>query len=99
MTGVCGNVVPSTAPPASVNGDDVAAGIPVQNASVVYHRNVTVPVGVGKPACPVTVAWSCTVVPTGTVVTVACVASWITVAVDDATVVTVNGSQAPVDPV
>ena len=61
------------------------------------HENVTVPVGV--PRAPVTVAWSCTVVPTGTVVTVACAASWITVTVVDATVVTVNGSHGPVEPV
>ena len=63
------------------------------------QRNVTVPVGAGKPACPVTVAWSCTVVPAGTDVTVACAASWITVTVVDATVVTVNGSHGPVEPV
>ncbi len=62
------------------------------------HENVTVPVGVGKPGCPVTVASSCTVVPADTDVTVACAASWITVTVVDATVVTVNGSHAPVEP-
>ena len=62
------------------------------------HENVTVPVGTGKPTWPVTVAWSCTIVPAGTDVTVACAASWITVAVDDATVVTVNGSHGPVEP-
>ena len=82
-----------------MNGDDVAAGIPVQNAPLVNHENVTVPVGTGKPAWPVTVAWSCTIVPTGTDVTVACAASWITVAVIDATVVTVNGSHGPVEAV
>ena len=59
------------------------------------HENVTVPVGVGKPTCPVTVAWSCTVVPAGTDVTVAWAASWITVTVVDATGVTVNGSHGP----
>ncbi len=42
-------------------------------------------------------AWSCTVVPAGTDVTVACAASWITVTVVDATFVTVNGSHGPVD--
>ena len=44
-------------------------------------------------------AWSCTTVPAGTDVTVACAALWITVTVSDATVVTVNGSHAPVEPV
>ena len=63
------------------------------------HENVTVPVGTGKPIWPVTVAWSCTVVPAGTDVTVACVG-----VVDhrhrvDATGVTVNGSHGPVEPV
>ena len=57
--------------------------------------NVTVPVGVPRP--PVTVAWSCTVVPAGTDVTVAWSASWITVTVVDAIGVTVNGSHAPVE--
>ena len=61
------------------------------------HENVTVPVGVPRP--PVTVAWSCTVVPAGTDVTGAWAASWITVTVVDATGVTVNGSHAPVEAV
>ena len=60
------------------------------------HVNVTVPVGVAD--APVTVAWSCTVVPAGTDVTVACAALWITVAVVDATLVTVSGSHGPVEP-
>ena len=42
-------------------------------------------------------AWSCTVVPAGTDVTVACAASWITVTVLDASAVTVNGSHGPVE--
>ena len=46
---------------------------------------------------PVTVAWSCTVVPAGTDVTGAWAASWITVTVLDATLVTVNGSHGPVE--
>ena len=45
--------------PVSVNGLDVAAAGAVQ-VPLVNHENVTVPVGVGRPACPVTVAWSCT---------------------------------------
>ncbi len=94
--GVCVNVVPSATPAASsVNGADVV-GFPVQ-VPLVNHENVTVPDGVGRPGCPVTVAWSCTVVPANTDVTVACAASWITVTVLDATDVTVNGSQAPVE--
>ena len=71
--------------------------MPVQ-VPLVNHVNVTVPVGVRQTA-PVTVAWSCTVVPAGTDVTVVCAASWITVTVVDATVVTVNGSHGPVDAV
>ena len=51
-------------------------GCPAQ-VPLVNQSNVTVPVGVPRP--PVTVAWSCTVVPAGTDVTVACAASWITV--------------------
>ena len=66
---------------------------------LVNHANVTVPVGVRQTDRPVTVAWSCTIVPAGTDVTGACAASWITVTVDDATVVTVNGSHGPVEPV
>ena len=65
---------------------------------LVNHENVTVPVGVAQTA-PVTVAWSCTVVPAGTDVTGVCAASWITVTVADASVVTVNGSHGPVEPV
>ena len=60
------------------------------------HENVTVPVGVPKP--PVTVAWSCTVVPAGTDVTVACAALWITVTVLEGTRSTPRGSHAPVEP-
>ena len=71
--------------------------MPVQ-VPLVNHENVTVPVGTGRPAWPVTVAWSCTIVPAGTDVTVACAALWITVAVRDATGVTVNGSHGPVEP-
>ena len=75
--GVCANVVASATPAASsVNGADVAAAGAVQ-VPLVNHENVTVPVGAGRPASPVTVAWSCTVVPAGTDVTVACAASWI----------------------
>ncbi len=95
--GVCGNVVPSATPAASsVNGADVTRGSPAQ-VPLVNHENVTVPVGVRRP--PVTVAWSCTVVPAGTDVTVAWAASWITVTVLDAIDVTVNGSQSPVEAV
>ncbi len=81
-----------------MNGLDVAAAGAVQ-VPLVNHENVTVPVGVGRPGCPVTVAWSCTAVPAGTDVTVACAALWITVTVLDATLVTVNGSHGPVEPV
>ena len=96
-SGVCANVVPSATPAASsVNGADVAAGVPTQTP-LVNHENVTVPVGVPSP--PVTVAWSCTSVPAGTDVTTSCAASWITVAVLDATGVTVNGSHGPVEAV
>ena len=58
--------------------------------------NVTVPVGV--PSEPVTVAWSCTVVPALTFTTVWCCESWMSVAVFDVSFVTVNGSHAPVEP-
>ena len=78
----------------SGNALDVAAAGAVQ-VPLVNHENVTVPVGVPRP--PVTVAWSCTVVPAGTDVTGAWSASWITVTVVDATVVTVNGSHGPVE--
>ena len=71
-----------------MNGLDVAAGVPVQ-VPLVNQQNVTVPVGVPRP--PVTVAWSCTVVPAGTDVTTSSTL-WITVTVLDATVVTVSGS-------
>ena len=81
-----------------MNGSTSPPRVPVQ-VPLVNHENVTVPVGIGRPAWPVTVAWSCTVVPAGTDVTVACAALWITVAVVDATVVTVNGSHGPVEPV
>ena len=43
----------------------------------VNQENVTVPVG--APRLPVTVAWSCTVVPAGTDVTTLSSASWIRV--------------------
>ncbi len=82
----------------SATGTDVAAAGALQ-VPFVNHENVTVPVGAGKPDCPATVAWSCTVVPAGTDIAVACVASWITVAVADASAVTVNGSHGPVEPV
>ena len=39
----------------SGNGADVAAAGAVQ-VPFVNHENVTVPVGAGRPACPVTVA-------------------------------------------
>ena len=88
-----------------MNGVDVAAAGAVQ-VPLVNHENVTVPVGAGRPGWPVTVAWSCTVVPAGTDVTIvvvgvgACVeSSWITVAVADAIGVTVNGSHGPVEAV
>ena len=94
--GVCVNVVPSATPAAlSVNVADVAAAGAVQ-VPLVNHENVTVPVGVPKP--PVTVAWSCTVVPAGTDITVACVALWITVTVLEETRSTPRGSHAPVEP-
>ncbi len=79
-----------------MNGDDVAAAGAV-HVPFVNHENVTVPVGTGMSFCPVTVAWSCTVVPAGTDVTTSWFESWITVAVDDATLVTVNGSHGPVE--
>ena len=60
------------------------------------HLNVAVPVGI--PSEPVTVAWSCTVVPAGTIVTTWCDALWMSVAVLDVSFVTVNGSHAPVEP-
>ena len=47
----------------------------------VNHWKVAVPVGV--PPLPDTSAWSCTVDPTATVVTVPCSALWIAVSVDD----------------
>ena len=80
-----------------MNGDDVAAAGAVQ-VPLVNHENVTVPVGVGRPFSPVTVAWSCTVVPAGTDVTTWCAALWMSVAVVDATLVTVSGSHGPVEP-
>jgi hypothetical protein len=46
----------------------VAAG--AVQVPLVNHENVTDPDGVGRPGCPVTVAWSCTVVPAGTDVTI-----------------------------
>ena len=97
--GVCGNVgAVRDTEASSATGVDVAARL-ARQVPLVNHENVTVPVGVGRPIGPVTVAWSCTVVPAGTDVTVACAASWITVTVLDATVVTVNGSHGPVEPV
>ena len=48
-----------------MNVPDVAAAVPLQ-VPFVNHLNVTVPVGV--PSEPVTVAWSCTIVPAGTFV-------------------------------
>ena len=95
-SGVWVNAVASTTPPVSGNGPDVAAAGAAQ-VPLVNHENVTVPVGVGRPGRPVTVAWSCTVVPAGTDVTGAWSVSWITVTVVDATGVTVNGSHAPVE--
>ena len=79
MAGVCVNDVPSAIPlPLSVNVPDVAAAVPV-HVPFVNHLNVTVPVGV--PEEPVTVAWSCTIVPAPTDVTTECAALWIAVTV------------------
>ena len=63
---------------------------PVQALEVVKNVNVTVPVGV--PKAPLTVALSCTVVPAGTEVTTAWLASWISVATVGVRAVTVSGS-------
>ena len=79
--GVCVNVVPSATPPASVNAPDVAAAGAVQVA-VGEPRERHRPRRRRPDRLPVTVAWSCTIVPAGTDVTVACAALWITVAVD-----------------
>ena len=54
--------------------------VPVQ-VPLVNHENVTVPVGVARPACPSPSPGRAPIVPAGTDVTVACAASWITVAV------------------
>jgi hypothetical protein len=62
----------------------------------VYQLNVTVPVAV--PAPPLTLARSCTTVPTATAVTVAWTALWMAVVVVDDAVVTVSASQALVLP-
>ena len=66
--GVNVNAVASALPPESATGSDVAAAAP-SHGPFRNHLNVTVPVGVGRPGWPVTVALSCTVVPAGTLVT------------------------------
>src|SRR5262245_40869109 len=98
LSGVCVNVVPSAAPIASrASGIGVAAA-GAAHVPLVNKSNVTVLVGNGRSFGPVTVAWSCTVVPAGTDVTTPSFASWITVTVLDATVVTSSGSHGPVEP-
>src|ERR1044071_8258885 len=72
MLGVWVNVVPSTAPLASVSAPEVWAGEPA-HVPLVNQLTVTVPVGV--PTAPLTVALSWTVVPAATEVTTLCDAS------------------------
>ena len=48
---------------AGITGEEMAAGVPLQSP-LSNNLNVTVPVGVGKPAEPVTIALSWMVCPT-----------------------------------
>src|SRR5262245_19421359 len=75
------NAVASTVPlaPRAI-GPDVAAGAPVQ-VPFVNQSMVTFPVGIGFSGLPVTVTKWCAVAPAATVVTVACAALWMSVAV------------------
>src|SRR5581483_10407514 len=92
VLGVCVNVVPSTAPLASVSAPEVCAGEPA-HVPLVNQLKVTVPVGV--PTAPLTVALSWMVVPAATEVTTLCDASWISVATAASILATLSTSQAP----
>src|ERR1044072_1196722 len=79
--GVNANAVASATPePLSAIALDVDCAV-FAHVPLVNHENVTVPVGV--PSAPVTVAWSCTVVPAATVATDWCCGLWMTVSVVD----------------
>src|ERR1043165_3113718 len=93
--GARAQVGPSTAPLVSVNVTEVCAGVSAQ-VPLRNQPNVTVPVGTGREPFAVSVAWSCTVVPAATAVTVACAALWMFVANDPTvTLPTVKTSHGP----
>ena len=71
-------------------GVGAPAHVPLRNQST-----LTLPVGGGFPATPLTVTRSWTVVPTGTAVTTVCPALWIAVLVIESSCWTVVSDAAP----
>src|SRR5262245_36776242 len=92
------NAVDGSATPATSVTVPAPADAPVQSSAVVYHVNVTLPVGVPAPV-PLTVALSCTVEPNGTDVTAVLWFDplWISVTVDVFALPTDRGSHTASD--